>query len=532
MTKRINVDLRGWIRASVRTVYVVPILAFLALATWAVASPIGASPDDDYHLASIWCAQESRTDMCAPDPAHAHHRLVPPGIAMAPCFVSDPAQSAACQEWPEVTGPTQSVSHGNWINAYPPLYYAAFNPLASHEVQDAALAMRLVSVFLFVALTTAIAILVPRDLRVPLLAGWAITIVPLAGHLIASNNPGSWAVIGVGNAWVAAYGWFRTHGKRAWALGALTVVSVLMAAGARTDAAVYSILCLGIASVLAFARTKAYALKLILPGALVLIAAAFFLASGNSDVATGGLNGGVDAGTLGGDVRNQASVLAFNLISIPMLWSGVFGSWGLGWLMETWPGFSMVEFGAGVVFIAFVSLGLRIMPWRKATMVVALIATLYLLPVYVLTVGMSVVSENVQPRYLVPLVVVLGGVFLVGSDTRHVRPTRWHVIPAIILLTVANSVAHYGTLRRYVTGFDVEQLSLDAGAEWWWDGAPIGPTAVWLIGTVVFGLCVGVLGRAWLSLDAVAQEGPHENKRPSEGDAANEPDRVWAKDGA
>ena len=39
-------------------------------------------------------------------------------------------------------------------------------------------------------------------------------------------------------------------------------------------------------------------------------------------------------------------------------------------------------------------------------------------------------------------------------------------------------------------------------------------------------------GRAWLRLDAVAQEGPHENKRPSEGDAANEPDRVWAKDGA
>ncbi len=530
--KQINGDLRGWFRAHVRTIYIVPLLTFLSLGVWAVASPIGASPDDDYHLASIWCAQESRTDLCLPDPHHGSHRLVPPGIAMSPCFVAGPEQSAACQEWPAVTGPTQSVSHGNWINAYPPLYYAAFNPLASYDVQGAALTMRFISVFLFVALTTAIAFLVPRDLRVPLLAGWTISMVPLAGHLIASNNPGSWAVIGVGNAWVAAYGWFRTEGRRAWALGALTVLSVLLAAGARTDAAVYSMICLGIASVLAFARTKAYALKLILPGALVIVAAMLFLASGNSDVATGGLNGGVDAGTLGGEPRNQAAVLAFNMISIPMLWSGVFGSWGLGWLMETWPGFSMVEFGAGAVFIAFVSLGLRIMPWRKATMIVALIATLYALPVYVLTVGMSVVSENVQPRYLVPLVIVLGGLFLVGTEKRSVRPTHWHVIPAIILLTVANSVALYGTLRRYVTGFDVEQLSLDAGAEWWWDGAPLGPTAVWLLGTVAFGLCVSVLGVAWLRFNALPQERPDECERPSEGEATDEPHRVGSKDGA
>ena len=31
--------------------------AFAALAGWSLASPAGSSPDDDYHLASIWCAQ-------------------------------------------------------------------------------------------------------------------------------------------------------------------------------------------------------------------------------------------------------------------------------------------------------------------------------------------------------------------------------------------------------------------------------------------------------------------------------------------
>ena len=46
-------------RAVVRHVLpriVAPLLLLFALAAWAVASPVGAAPDDDFHLASIWCA--------------------------------------------------------------------------------------------------------------------------------------------------------------------------------------------------------------------------------------------------------------------------------------------------------------------------------------------------------------------------------------------------------------------------------------------------------------------------------------------
>ena len=89
----------------------------------------------------------------------------------------------------------------------------------------------------------------------------------------------SWAVIGVGGAWLAALGWFRTTGARSWALGALTALSVLMAAGARTDAAIYSIIGLAIASFLGFERTRTYLLKLLLPAGLVLMAVIFFFSS-------------------------------------------------------------------------------------------------------------------------------------------------------------------------------------------------------------------------------------------------------------
>ncbi|NDB42676.1 MAG: hypothetical protein EB035_06830, partial [Actinobacteria bacterium] len=39
-------------------------LAFVSLCAWAFASPIGAPPDGDFHLASIWCAQGDRLGMC------------------------------------------------------------------------------------------------------------------------------------------------------------------------------------------------------------------------------------------------------------------------------------------------------------------------------------------------------------------------------------------------------------------------------------------------------------------------------------
>lgn len=488
----------GWVSAFVgrfRWVYLAPVFAMLALGSWAVASPVGASPDDDYHLASIWCANEARADLCTPDPVNGDGwRMVLPGIMTAPCFVADETASAGCQEWSSDPTPVVAADHGNWIGAYPPVYYAAMNVFASTDIQTSALVMRFVNVVLFLALTTALAWLLPAGLKVPLIAGWTITAVPLGMYLIASNNPGAWAVIGVGGSWLAALGWFRSTGRRSWALGALTVVSVLIAAGARTDAAVYSILGLGIASFLAFERSRAFALKLLIPAALVVLAAVFFFTSGYSDVAEGGLTGGIpDSAT-----RDRGAVLAFNLVSIPQLWTGIFGSWGLGWRMEIWPGFAMVEFAALVVFIGLVSLGIRAMPGRKAVMTVALVGTLYVLPLYVLTVGLSVVGENVQPRYILPLVVVLGGLLLLQRPPGVLRPGPWHVIPAMVLLIGANSIALYTNLRRYITGFDVEQLSLSAGAEWWWDGFPVGPTALWLFGSVAFAATVVVLGIAWL----------------------------------
>ena len=43
---------------------IVPLSLFVSLVAWGFASPVGASPDDEYHMASIWCGAGIRDGLC------------------------------------------------------------------------------------------------------------------------------------------------------------------------------------------------------------------------------------------------------------------------------------------------------------------------------------------------------------------------------------------------------------------------------------------------------------------------------------
>jgi hypothetical protein len=103
-------------------------------------------------------------------------------------------------------------------------------------------------------------------------------------------------------------------------------------------------------------------------------------------------------------------------------------------------------------------------------------------------------------------VVVLAALLLFREGERPMTPGPWHVIPAIFLLAGANAIAFYTNLRRYITGLDVEQLSLESGAEWWWPGFPVGPTVLCLFGAATFAAAVAILGTEWLRMRRLAEE--------------------------
>lgn len=493
-------DPRPWPRrvlARFRLVHLAPVFAILALLAWTLASPMGASPDDDFHLDSIWCSSAFDHSSCLPGSA-PDKRIVPDAVVHSACFAGDSTISAACQGTGTPSSrPTVDTDRGNFANNYPPVYYATMGLFVTPDILGSVWFMRLVNVLLFVAITTALACLLPVQRRTALITGWLITTVPLGAFLLASNNPSSWALIGVGSSWLALLGYFESTGKRRIALGALFVLTVFMAAGARGDAAVYSVIGIGIAVLLTFRRDRAYLLRAILPVAMALVAVAFFFSSQQAGVASSGLgtassiSGGPSSGA-GAATYSGFSLIAYDLLTVPSLWAGVFGEWGLGWLDTAVP--AVVRITAAGVFAAVVFLGLRHAGWRKTVAVVGVALVLWLLPTYVLVRGGNIVGDNVQPRYLLPLIVVIGALAILAVGRGRFRLSWLQISLVGVGLVVAQAVSLQVNIRRYVTGTGLQGIDLDTGDKWWWSSAPA-PMVVWVVGSLAYAALLFVLIR-------------------------------------
>lgn len=485
--------------ARFRWIYLAPVLAFIALSAWAFASPIGAGPDDDYHLVSIWCANGG-SESCRPGSSE-QTRVVPGTFPRIACYAQHAERSGACQEavWSNWDAGTAETERGNFGGEYPPVYYASMRVLVGDDVQTSALAMRLVNAAIFVGLATSLFVLLPVLRRGTLLWGWLVTLVPLGMFLIPSNNPSGWAITGVGTAFLALLGWFELgRSRRRWALCALYIVGVLMAAGARGDAAVYVVGATVTAIILTSAPTREWGRRAILPVVGVVVASAFFATAGQAGTGAIGFTGGGDATIpVAGDASGVEAPLsgfglaAYNLLMLPFLWTGVWGTWGLGWLDTVLP--AIVPWSAAAAFIVIGFAGLGRLNWRKAITLGGVVLVLIALPVYVLTVGGDKLGANLQPRYLLPLIVLFAFILLTDPAGKALRLTGVQMFTILGALTVANLVALQINIRRYVTGADQQGVNLDAGAEWWWSALPLGPTAVWAIGALAYACLLALL---------------------------------------
>ncbi len=487
----------GALAGRLRVIHLAPLLAFLALAAWAFASPIGAGPDDDYHLVSTWCSSGGGVE-CEPG-NEANTRILPGEFESVTCYAQNSDWSAVCQEelWADAPESWQT-DRGNFGGEYPPVYYAAMHVFVGADLQTSALVMRLVNAAMFVGLATALAVLLPVWRRRTLLWGWLIALIPLGIFLIPSNNPSGWAVMGVGTAFLALLGWFESTGRRRWALGALYVVGVLMAAGSRGDAAVYVVGATATAFILTAARTRRWALSAILPAVGVIIAVGLFVTAGQSGVGAIGFTsdtGGSAAGEDGQAPLTGLALAAYNLLMLPFLWTGVWGTWGLGWFDTLMP--AVVPWAATAAFMVVGFAGLGRLNGRKAVALAGVLLVLTVLPVYVLTVGGDRIGEMLQPRYLLPLIVLFAFLLVTEPDDRPIRFTRTQTFVVLGTLTLAHFVALHVNIRRYITGTDQQGPNLDAGAEWWWTGLPVGPTAVWVLGALAY---AGLLVVLWPQL--------------------------------
>jgi hypothetical protein len=491
-----------------------PILATLTLMAWVFASPIGAGPDDDFHLVSAWCAGPTADETCIGNTTTDTYS-VPVALVEIACFKFEPTQSAACQgeDWSWSAEERVETYRANFAGSYPPVFYAVTGALSGGDIQTSALAMRTLTVLLFVGITVALYLLLPSHRRPTLLWTWLLTSVPLGLFLFGTNNPSVWAWIGVGSTWIALLGYYETEGRRKAALGALFVVTALMGAGSRSDAALFTGLAIALVMLLTVVRKRRYFVESILPVAMGLVALVMFLGAYFArldgagfiqepvddpirrlipDSATGSVS---DPAAISGTAIAQPALEGFglfasNLLNVTELWTGALGGWALGWLDTSMPAF--VPAATVAAFVLVGAAGLARVTGRKAWAIAVVAAVLVVLPVFVLQAGGNAVGEQFQPRYLLPLIALLAGLLLLTSRTRPVALTLIQRIAVIIALSSAQFVALHLNIRRYVTGIDQSGPNLDEGLEWWWVG-PVGPNAVWLLGSLAYALLVTIL---------------------------------------
>lgn len=462
------------VRATVWTAAAIGL--FVGLFAWGLSSPPGSSPDDNFHLTSIYCASGQAGKYC--------HRtddgyLVPEAL-IDQCSVFKSDVSGACRGDEDESLRDDPYVQNNWWNHthnYPPVFYAAMTPFVSDDLTNSVVAMRTVNVAVFVVLLGAVLVLLPAALRPPVMLGVVATIVPLAAFVIPSTNPSSWAIVSAATVWPALLGHLRTTGRRSWALGGLAVVGTVVGAGARADAATYAVLAVIVVGVLELRRSNLRWSRAIVPGIVVAVSALLYLTAEQGELVQGG-------GSTGGP--SLKSLVLTNLREIPYLVAGVFGHSPIGWMDTYLPPLTWVL--AGGVFAALLFWGIGKTDWRKTLAVAGVVFTLWLVPLVILVQVKTYVPEFVQPRYILPLTVILAGVAALPVASGRPRLTGLQVGVVAAALTLANSAALSTNIIRYTTGMDMNRFNLDANVEWWW-GSPVPrPMAVWLVGAVAMGI--------------------------------------------
>lgn len=471
-----------------------PLLALIAFMSWGLSSPVGSSPDDDFHLASIWCGH-GETEACQTTGVEGERMVYRDLAADSTCFAFNPDASAACHgaDFGKNPGDLASSTRNNASGLYPPLYYFTMSLFTSPDVETSVLVMKLVNSILFIATVGVLFWLLPAHRRPTLLWTFVVTLVPLGMFVVPSTNPSGWAVLAAGTLWISLLGFMEAAGRRKVALGGMALLATVIGAGARADAALYGMLAIALVLLITFTNTRSFWKNAAFAVALVVISAAFYLGSHQGSAISSGLV--ADPGT--DTPRVNPLLLAMgNLINVPALWTGALGSGPLGWLDTAMPasvGVAVVASFCGAVF-----LGMRVRVPRKGFALLTILLALFVVPTVLLVQSQSLVGANFQPRYILPLLVMLAGFLLLQGAVTRIDASSAQRLIVVIAIALANAVALFTNIRRYVTGLDVSSLDLDRGAEWWWQ-LPIGPTFTWIAGSVAFALLLVLINSRTVS---------------------------------
>ena len=502
----------GRVPSGIVTALTLAVSGLVVLFGWVLASPPGSSPDDPYHLSSIWCAEGFKPDICveAPGAPDLSRVLVPRNVIAVSCFQADGTRSAACASSSLTPGPRDliSVTTSNIRRERPNLYYRAMHPFVQEDLGAATARMRTANVlvvFLMVGLSALIA--TPR-IRIALLISSVVVSVPLGLFLMTSLNTAAWGLAGLTTLWanaLTALTHTRTRNRLAGA--ALVVVGATLGLGSRTEAVGHIAVIAVTVAILWWTALRPRSGRerteltrnVVLRRALIATGGALALLA---VVLNAPQTAGIDRITQ--DVRAGHDLLAargignpFLAISfeVPSLWYGSLGHvWGLGALDIPIP--SLATLPLIGVFATLLVLGLQGAARPRLIAVGFVAFSLYAFPTLSLIRAARIVFEELQPRqFMVLLYLVVGIALLRLNSERDFMLGPAMRITLISILSFAHAVSLLVTMRRHVSGLvEMRYVSFSSDIEWWWLSGP-SPNVVWAIGSIAYVVLIATVLR-------------------------------------
>ena len=513
-------------------------LLWVALVSWSLASPVGAEPDSDYHLARLYCAAGQAE--CAGGGSSRD----------ATCFSMRPEVSAECSDWGSRQLPaTDGISD---TGHYPPFFYPVMSVFVGETLADTTLMVRVANSTLTVLLVFASVWLSAPGLRNAVALAWLVASVPLGISLLTSLNPNAWAVLGIAAFWgpmlsfLSAPGgsgalWGPVASRRLQLGRALFVLAcaALALAGRSETQVLIPIATIGVAMlswpwIMPDSAHRRLWRRWSLAALLILFSVISFLVYSPDKVGAIGRYGRDETGSgrvdyEGLGVVQQVSNTIMGLLGVPWIPGAGLGTFDVP--VPTVTTLLVVAAYGGAVIM-----GLAQMYGRKAAAIVTFSAAVFTLMAVLWS---RVASEYFQPRYFLPVSFVFVGLVLLprpdwvdpdgwvarGATARVGSPAQWAFV--LGALAVANSAALLSMLLRYIRGVvfqlsrsplaqnspDINPDDLRAAARpsWWWEGLPVGPFGVWVVGTLAFAGAVALVW--WLLIrtptgDGQAQSAP------------------------
>ena len=467
------------------------LLSFLiVLSAWAVSSPPGSSPDDDFHLASAYCGQGTRQGLCE-NPSTGQGKLIPSGvIGLQNCYYKFRV-SANCQisELQVKEGSKESTERLNTGGLYPRLFYLFSSVFASSSVANSALAMRFLNISLILSLFGLTYYASSRKYRKMLPMTWCVSSLPFGLFIFSSNNPSSWAVSGLScYAFLLANILDESEPRRKEKILPVLLIGMFAALGSRNDSSIFLFLFTVVVCLYSLPYFKVQFSRYCATSFLLLTVsiAAYMTITNPTRIVQGGFVS-KDLPYKGIDLLNS------NIQAIPLLLFGSFGfsSWtiphfgNLGWFNTPVPPITtFLVFG---VFVFLCSRKISIWPTQTKIAVGILWLLFISCPLYMHQMDHTFIGQYIQPRYFFAFILLIVGFSILSFQAVRADLSNFSSISIWIALTLGHSFCLHLFIRRYTSGYGGFGVNLNSGVLWW-EYSVFSPMTTWISGSVFFGI--------------------------------------------